>query len=194
MVGPMASESTRTITATTDSKDEHEQAATPDPHGPQQPAEELTEATGTGTSDTPDSPRATGGFAAGAAAVVSAGLGLSSLTGTGLGDMMRSRQEIIGQIQASVGGGAGIDQVEAFYGAPWHTAALLNGIFALLAVLTGGMLLAAHAQRPDTRSWVKSVALAGVVLGGIGVLLAGGMYFDLFAAQPVLPQAPSLGG
>jgi hypothetical protein len=58
------------------------------------------------------------GTTSGAAAVVSAGLGLSSLTGTGLGDMMRSRQEIIGQIEASVGGGAGVDQIDTFYGAP----------------------------------------------------------------------------
>jgi hypothetical protein len=38
------------------------------------------------------------------------------------------------------------------------------------------------------------VALGGVVLGGLGVLVAGGMYLDLFAAQPVLPQTPPLGG
>jgi hypothetical protein len=56
------------------------------------------------------------------------------------------------------------------------------------------VLLAAHARRPDIPSWVKSVALGGVVLGGMGVLVAGGMYFDPFAAQPVLPQAPPLGG
>jgi hypothetical protein len=129
-----------------------------------------------------------GGLAAGAAAVVSAGLGLCSLTGTALTDMLRSRKELIGQIEASTGGGG--DQINAFYSAPWHTAALLNGIFALAAVVIGGVLLALHARRADTRPWVKAVALGGGVLGVIGLLVAGGMYFDLFASTPELPGRP----
>jgi hypothetical protein len=133
------------------------------------------------------------GVAAGAAAVASAGLGLASLTGTGLGDMLRARQEIVGQIEASVGGGA-VDQVDAFYGSPWHTAALVNGTVALVAVLIGCVLLAAHSGRSTLQTWVKAVALGGVVLGGIGLLVGVGMYFDLFAAMPVLPQTPSVGG
>jgi hypothetical protein len=133
------------------------------------------------------------GFVAGAAAVVSAGLGLSSLTGTGVGDMLRARAEIVGQIQASTGG-AGIDQVEAFYGAPWDTAALVNGAVALVAVVIGGVLLAASSGRPIAREWVRAVAFGGVVLGGIGLFVAAGMYLDLFAAAPELPRMPQLGG
>ncbi|MHA6631173.1 hypothetical protein ACU61A_37555 [Pseudonocardia sichuanensis] len=148
------------------------------------------EGPGPGTRSTPSSDA---GFAAGAAAVVSAGLGLTSLTGTGLGDMMRSRQEIVGQIEATVSGGAG-DQVDALYGAPWHTAALVNGVIALLAVLVGGVLLAARSRRTGTASWIKALALGGAVLGALGLLVAGGMYLDLFAAQPQLPTAPALGG
>lgn len=130
-----------------------------------------------------------GGFAVGAVAVVSAGLGLCSLMGTSLADMLRARKEIIGQIDAASGGGG--DQINAFYSAPWHTAALLNGLFAVSAVVIGGVLLAVHARRPDTGTWTKSVALGGVVLGALGLLVAGGMYFDLFAATPELPEAPS---
>jgi hypothetical protein len=133
------------------------------------------------------------GVGAGAAAVVSAGLALSSLTGTGVGDMLRARAEIVGQIEASVGGAA-VDQVEAFYGSPWHTAALVNGTVALVAVLVGVVLLAAQSGRPTARAWVRAVALGGVVLGGIGLLVAVGMYLDLFAATPVLPPTPQLGG
>ncbi|NLU74966.1 hypothetical protein HCC61_20180 [Streptomyces sp. HNM0575] len=138
--------------------------------------------------------RARGGFGAGAAAVVSAGLGLSSITGTSLSEMLRDRKQLIGQIESSAQGqqgGGGADQINALYGAPWHATALLNGIFALLAVLVGGVLLALVAKRAETRSWVKAVALGGLVLGVIGLLVAGGMYLDLFAAAPKVPSAPT---
>ncbi|MEU2159289.1 hypothetical protein ABZ532_30500 [Streptomyces sp. NPDC019396] len=130
----------------------------------------------------------TGSFAAGAVAVVSAGLGLCSLTGTPLSDMLRSRKELIGQIEASIGGGG--DRIEGFYGAPWHTAALVNGIFALGAVVIGGVLLALHTGRTGTRPHVRAVALGGVLLGTTGLLIAGGMYMDLFASAPELPSSP----
>ena len=136
-----------------------------------------------------------GGFGAGAAAVVSAGLGLCSLTGTSLSEMLRERKQMIGQIEASAqppsGGGGGGDQISALYGAPWHASALLNGVFALLAVVVGGVLLALVAKRAETRSWVKAVALGGLILGAIGLLVAGGMYFDLFAGPPKVPGQPS---
>jgi hypothetical protein len=134
------------------------------------------------------------GLGAGAAAVVSAGLGLSSLTGTSLSEMLRDRKQLIGQIESSAQGqqgGGGADQITALYGAPWHATALLNGIFALLAVLVGGVLLALVARRAETRSWVNAVALGGVVLGVIGLLVAGGMYLDLFAAAPQVPSTPT---
>ncbi|WP_253856003.1 hypothetical protein [Prauserella alba] len=126
----------------------------------------------------------------GGIAVVSAGLGLSSLIGNPLSDMLRARQEIVGQIEAGAGGG---DQIEAFYGAPWHTTALVNGIIALVAAVVGGVVLLAYARRSDKRPWVTALAVGGVVLGLLGLLLAGGMYLDLFAAQPELPTAPQLG-
>lgn len=130
---------------------------------------------------------------AGAAAVVSAGLGLSSLSGTSLGEMMRTRQELVGQIEASTGGGSG-DQIQDLYSAPWNTVAMVNGIFALLAVLIGGVLLATLAKRTGGARWVNAVALGGVVLGVLGLVVAGGMYLDLFASAPVLPQMPSIPG
>ncbi|SCK34695.1 hypothetical protein [Streptomyces sp. WMMB 322] len=135
------------------------------------------------------------GTGAGAGAVVSAALGLASLTGTSLSEMLRDRKQLIGQIESSAqapqGGGGGADQINALYGAPWHATALLNGIFALIAVLVGGVLFALVAKRAETASWVKSVALGGVVLGVIGLAVAGGMYFDLFAAAPEMPSAPA---
>ncbi|MBA8823058.1 hypothetical protein FHX42_000387 [Saccharopolyspora lacisalsi] len=144
----------------------------------QQPAAQRTEAAG--------------GFGAGAAAVASAGLGVISLTGTSLGDMLRARGEIVGQISASSGGGG--NPVEALYGTPWHTAAFVNGIFALVAVLIGGVTLAVCAGRTSTQPWVRAVALGGVVLGGIGVIVTAGMALDLFAAQPAMPTMGGAGG
>lgn len=132
--------------------------------------------------------RTSGGFAAGSAAVVSAGLGLASLLGTSLGDMLRSRKELIGQIEGS--SGTAEQQIDAFYSTPWHTTAAVNGLFALLAVAVGGVLLAVYTQRADSRSWVKSVALGGVILGLLGLLVATGMYFDLFASAPEVPSGP----
>jgi hypothetical protein len=190
-------------TATTDRKPEHETDATPHPEESREPSAApadthapVADDSDPDTSGTEVHDNVAGtadGVAAGAAAVVSAGLALASLTGTGVGDMLRARAEIVGQIEASVGGGA-VDQVDAFYGSPWHTAALVNGTVALVAVLIGCVLLAAHSGRPTSQTWVKAVALGGVVLGGIGVLVAVGMYLDLFAAAPVLPQTPSVGG
>lgn len=208
----MAFEST-TDTETTDHKPDSEEHETPET---EQARETSTVAAGTaetevsghtgpaetdsGTAEaatgsapvatTPASTGRAGGVLAGAGAVVSAGLGLSSLTGNSLSEMLRSRKEIMGQIEASTGGGGG-DQVEAAYGAPWHTVALVNGIFALVALLVGGAVLAALARRADSQPWVKAISLGGAVLGVIGLAVAGGMYFDLFAAQPELPQQPA---
>ncbi|MFE7776889.1 hypothetical protein ACFU5O_23955 [Streptomyces sp. NPDC057445] len=196
----MATDSTK-ITEAADSNPESEQKQTPEPVRPREPLdkatdgrEEISGASDEVDEDFPDTAAdiaPAGGFAAGAAAVVSAGLGLGSLTGTPLSDMLRSRKELIGQIEASTGGGG--DQINAFYSAPWHTAALVNGIFALAAVVIGGALVAVHARRADTRPWVKAVALGGVALGGIGLLVAGGMYLDVFAGTPELPTSRPAG-
>jgi hypothetical protein len=210
----MALDNTRN-TATTDRAPEHEadepniqesrepsaapavtgspEPASPVPDGPAAPEVED-QRSGSSSPDGQVNPAGTAdGVGAGAAAVVSAGLALSSVTGTGVGDMLRARAEIVGQIEASVGGAA-VDQVDAFYGSPWHTAALVNGAVALVAVVIGAVLLAAQSGKPTVRAWIRAVALGGVVLGGIGLLVAVGMYLDLFAAAPVLPQTPQLGG
>lgn len=135
----------------------------------------------------PDGPRG-GGIAAGAAGVVSAGLGLASVTGTPLSEMLRTREELVGQLE---GGGGGIDdQINAFYSAPWHAAALVNGLFALVAVAVGGVLLTLYTRRGGAPSWVRAVALGGVVLGVLGLLVSAGMYLDLFAGPPEAPEMP----
>ena len=142
------------------------------------------------TAETTSAPES--GFVAGAVALVGAALGLVSITGSSLADKLHARREIIGQIDSN--SGATVDQMEAFYSAPWGTVALINGAFAVLAVLVGGgVLLAVSGRQTETRPWIKALALGGVILGVIGLLIAVAMHFDLFAAEPELPTAPPMG-
>ncbi|MFF8277383.1 hypothetical protein ACF05T_14920 [Streptomyces lateritius] len=123
-------------------------------------------------------PVAPSGVGAGAAAVVSAGLGLAALTGTWVGKIAGERETLIGQIKAQ--GGTAAQQISEIYGDAWHTTALVNGVFALLALITAVVVL----TRPRRPAWVGAVAVAGAVLGGIGLLLSAGMYADLFLSLP----------
>ncbi|MGW9386018.1 hypothetical protein [Streptomyces globisporus] len=131
--------------------------------------------------------RARHGVGAGAAAVVSAALGVVALTGAWSGRVAAERETLIGQIKTS-GGGSAAQQISEIYGDAWHTTALVNGVFAFLALLVGVVVLVrpafgAPADRPQP-AWVRAVALAGVALGVLGVLISAGMYFDLFASLP----------
>ncbi|MFE6770325.1 hypothetical protein ACFVFD_15295 [Streptomyces fimicarius] len=135
------------------------------------------------------------GVGAGAAAVVSAALGVVALTGAWTGRVAAERETLIGQIKTS-GGGSAAQQISEIYGDAWHTTALVNGVFAVLALLVGVFVLVRPAfgvpsERPQP-AWVRAVALAGVALGALGVLISVGMYFDLFAALPTA-GAPAAG-
>ncbi|MGP9018392.1 hypothetical protein ACT1U9_08270 [Streptomyces sp. BR1] len=131
---------------------------------------------------------------AGAAAVVSAALGIVALSGTWMGKVLSERETLVGQIKTAQGGSAA-SQIQEIYGDSWHTTAAVNGGFALLALLVGAFVLVRPAfGTPDARPqpvWVRAVALGGLVLGAVGLLISVGMYFDLFAA---LPSAPSTKG
>ena len=127
------------------------------------------------------------GVGAGAAAVVSAALGVVALTGAWTGRVAAERETLIGQIKTS-GGGSAAQQISEIYGDAWHTTALVNGVFAVLALLVGVFVLVRPAfgvpsEKPQP-GWVRAVALAGVALGALGVLISVGMYFDLFVALP----------
>ncbi|MFB1042795.1 hypothetical protein [Streptomyces chrestomyceticus] len=141
-------------------------------------------ADGEETSDADAAPAATatGSVAAGAGSVVAAGLGLASLTGTWVGTVLAERQTLLGQIKLQTG--KATDQIGTVYGAPWHTHALVNAIFALLAVVVAGLVL----LRPRP-TWMRAVAWGGLALGVLGLIVSAGMYFDLFASMPTLPKA-----
>jgi hypothetical protein len=133
--------------------------------------------------------------AVGAAAVVSAALGLASLTGTWLSDLMSSRQELIGQINGQTL--TPPEQVATIYGTPWHTIALFNGFFALAAILVAGAALIVPAigkSGEESPTWVRAVAFAGLALGTIGLVIAAVMWFDVFTELPAVPEAPAVPG
>jgi len=127
------------------------------------------------------SPSPTKAMLTGATAVVAAGLGLASLTGTWIGTVMSDREQLIGQIASQSGTPA--KQIAAVYGTPWHTVALSNGLFAVVAVIIAAVALLLRPCAP----WAKAVAWGGLVLGVIGLLIAGAMWFDVFTSLPVVP-------
>ncbi|WP_329160655.1 hypothetical protein OHB49_14345 [Streptomyces sp. NBC_01717] len=139
-----------------------------------------------------DSDRGPSGLAAAAAAVVAAGLGVVGLTGAWTGRVVAERETLLGQMKTASGGSVA-RQISEIYGDAWHSTALVNGLFALLALLVGVFALVrpafgAPAKDPQP-GWVRAVATAGIALGVLGVLISVGMYFDLIVALPAASAA-----
>ncbi|MCX5310514.1 hypothetical protein [Streptomyces sp. NBC_00154] len=139
-----------------------------------------------------DSDRAPSGLAAAAAAVVATGLGVVGLTGAWTGRVVAERETLLGQMKTASGGSVA-RQISEIYGDAWHSTALVNGIFALLAVLVGVFALVRPAfgtpGKDPQPGWVRAVATAGIALGVLGVLISVGMYFDLIVALPAASAA-----
>ncbi len=126
------------------------------------------------------------GVGQGAAAVVSAALGVVSLTGSWLGTVAAARQNLIGQLETAQNADVA-KQIQAVYGDAWQTTALWGGFFALVALVVGVVTLARPAFGTPGRiqaPWIKSVAWAGVALGVVGLLLAALKYSDILLGMP----------
>ncbi|MFF1697005.1 hypothetical protein ACFVXC_25915 [Streptomyces sp. NPDC058257] len=131
-------------------------------------------------------PAKSGGVFQGAAAVVSAALGVIGLSGGWLGTVAAARSNIVGQLETKQSASVA-DQIQALYGDSWQVTALIAGSFALVALVVGFVVLVRPAfGAPDQvqAPWIKSVAWAGVVLGVIGLLLAIAKYSDLIYGLP----------
>jgi hypothetical protein len=131
------------------------------------------------------------GVGAGAAAVVAAALGFVALSGSWMGKVLSERETLSGQMKLSQGASTS-QQVHEVYGDSWHTTALVNGVFALLALIVGLVVLALPSFVTPGRTqavWVRAVAWGAVALAVIGLVISLGMYFDLFAALPSAPAA-----
>lgn len=127
------------------------------------------------------------GVGQGAAALVSAALGLVSLTGSWLGTVAAARETLVGQLEAAADAGVAT-QVKEMYGDAWNTSAVWGGLFALTALIVGVVVLARPAfgapRRTVQAPWIKSVAWAGVTLGVIGLLLAVLKYTGVLLGLP----------
>ncbi|WAZ24271.1 hypothetical protein STRCI_005675 [Streptomyces cinnabarinus] len=137
---------------------------------------------------TPDAQEGSSFVGQGAAAVVSAALGLVALTGSWVGTVAAARSEITGQLEMQAASNATVAaQLEAVYGDAWATTALWGGAFALVALIVGVLTLARPAfGAPGLPQpvWIKSVSWAGVALGVIGLLLAVLKYTDVMLGLP----------
>ncbi len=131
------------------------------------------------------------GVLPGAAALVGLGLALASVTGTWLGTLMEQREQLIGQISSSSAPAA--KQLTDQFGTPWHTTALFNGLFGLVAVLVaiGVLISQSSAMKPPAAVWIRAVTWAALVLGVIGLIIAGVMYLDIFTHLPSVPATPT---
>ncbi|MFH8222826.1 hypothetical protein ACH4C2_25120 [Streptomyces sp. NPDC018057] len=126
------------------------------------------------------------GVGQGAAAVVAAALGLVSLSGSWLGTVAGAREQLTGQLRTSTTASVAT-QIKEVYGDAWHTTALWGGLFALLALIVGVVVLARPAfgaPGEPQAPWIKSVAWAGAALGVLGLLLAVLKYTDVLLGLP----------
>ncbi|GHE77490.1 hypothetical protein [Streptomyces griseoaurantiacus] len=150
-----------------------------------QPAES---ADATDSTDVAADPEAAGtaGVGQGAGAVVSAALGVVSLTGGWVGTVASARETLVGQLRTSSSASVAT-QIKEVYGDAWHAAALWGGFFALLALVVGVVVLARPAfgtPGPPQAAWIKSVAWGGIALGVLGLLLAVAKYTDILLGLP----------
>ncbi|MFI6083475.1 hypothetical protein ACIBBB_21250 [Streptomyces sp. NPDC051217] len=129
-------------------------------------------------------PPPSGGLAAASAALISVLLSLVGLIGTWSGKVISERETLVGQIDLGQTGTAE-QQISEIYGDAWHAIALTNGIFAVLALIVGLVALGL----PQRKSWVRPFAVAGISLAALGLLIAIGMYFDVFVSLPEPPPA-----
>ena len=128
------------------------------------------------------------GVGQGAGAVVSAALGLVSLTGSWVGTVASARQSLVGQLHAQTATSSDVAKLlDEGYGDAWKATALWGGVFALIALVVGVGVLARPAfgapGKPQA-TWIKSVAWGGVALGVVGLLLAVLKYTDLLLDLP----------
>jgi hypothetical protein len=126
------------------------------------------------------------GVGQGAGAVVSAALGFVSLTGSWVGTIAAQKESLLSQMKNSQTSNVSTLLKEG-YGDVWNVQALYAGIFALVALIVGVVVLvrpAFGAPGKPQAVWIKSVSWAGVTLAVIGLLIAVLKYTDVLVSLP----------
>ncbi|MFD9409450.1 hypothetical protein ACFWBN_20870 [Streptomyces sp. NPDC059989] len=121
-----------------------------------------------------------------ASAIVAAGLSVVALSGSWVAGIVSERTSITGRLELTQAADANA-QIAAQFVGPWHSTALVNGIFSTVALIIAVFVLALPAFGTPERhlpTWVRSVSWASIALGVLGVLLFVLMYFDLLLAVP----------
>lgn len=135
----------------------------------------------------PEPAEPSSGTGQGAAAVVSVALGVVSLTGGWPGTVAGARETLVGQLRTAADASVAT-QIQEVYGDAWNATALWAGLFALVALITGVVVLVRPAFGAPGRAarapWIPSVAWAGVALGMIGLLLAVLKYTGVLLGLP----------
>ncbi|MBS2539704.1 hypothetical protein KGQ20_43875, partial [Catenulispora sp. NF23] len=143
----------------------------------------------------PEPERTGSGIATGAAAIVAAGLALTSMGGSWLGDVLAQRQTLIGQINTANSAADAI--IKQRYTEPWHKTALVGIWFAVAAMLVAAATLFVgefFAKRPAP-TWVRALTWGALALGIVGLGVSAAMYFDVFTGTISVPAgSASTGG
>ncbi|WP_405528861.1 hypothetical protein OG592_13140 [Streptomyces avidinii] len=119
-------------------------------------------------------------------AIVAAGLGVVALSGSWVAGIVSERASVAARLELTQAADANA-QIAAQFVDPWHSTAMVNGIFSALALIIATFVLALPAFSSPERTlptWVRSVSWAGIGLGALGVLIFLLMYFDLLLAIP----------
>jgi hypothetical protein len=127
------------------------------------------------------------GVLAGAAAVAAAGLGLVSLSGSWLGNVLAQRQTLIGQLTTA---NANADVIiKQRYTEPWHRTAFVSMGFAVaaIAVAAATLFLGHFVARVQAPVWVRALAWGALAIGVVGLGVSAAMYFDVFAGTITVP-------
>jgi hypothetical protein len=131
--------------------------------------------------------RSGSGIAAGAASIVAAGLALTSMGGSWLGDVLAQRQTLIGQINTSNSAADAI--IKQRYTEPWHKTALVGIWFAVAALLVaaGTLFVGEFFAKHPAPTWVRALTWGALALGIVGLGVSAAMYFDVFTGTITVP-------
>jgi hypothetical protein len=116
------------------------------------------------------------GAVAGAFGLTALAFSIVSLGGNWLGTVFGSRSQYFSELHAKTATTQTQStqiSLDAFK-SNWHGQAVLGGIFALAAILVGAFVLLSPSLLLSGKSpaWARATALAGIVVGAVGLLLA----------------------